>query len=457
MNCAEYMDYYVACEISGYIAAPVNFRLAAPEVAFMLNDATPRVLIFEAQYIDLLERIRHEAPSIETWICLPDAERAAPEWAVDYETFLAAGDVGGVPWSPEPGDFVRLVYTSGTTGRPKGAVKTQRAELLAARKIAESMDMTGATSILLMMPMFHVGAQLEQIGQSFVGGLVVLQRGFDTRAVLETIERERIEIVHMAPTMIQQLLTEQDVTAWDLSSLHTVCYAAAPMPVRVLEDAVSKMGLIFCDMYGSTEIGPTTMLYKHLHVLGGTEAETRRLASVGQSMPDVALRILDGQGRDCPPGVPGEVFIRSTSMFSGYWNNSAATVEAIREGWYASGDVGYLDERDYLFLVDRTKDMIITGGENVYCREVEEALMAHPAVHDVAVIGTPDDRWGESVFAVVIPVPGAARDDADLIAFCKDRIARYKAPKAVAWVEELPRLPSGKVSKVKLRETYARG
>jgi len=451
MNCPEWMDFYAACEVSGYVAATVNFRLAAPEVEFTVCDASPKVLIFEAQYADLIDQIRDRLSSVQHFICIGDQ----PEWALDFEAVLQSGSNAGAPFVPAPDDYVRLVYTSGTTGKPKGAIKTQLAEVKVARKIAIVMDMNGGTSTLLMMPMFHVGAQLEQIGQHWAGGTVILQRSFETAAVLDAIQDEKIQIVHMAPTMVQQILSEQDVTQWDLSSLETFCYAAAPMPVTVLEDAVEKFGPIFCDIYGSTEIGPTTTLYKHLHVLGGSEEETRRLASVGQSVPGSEIKVVDAEGCECPPGQPGEVMIRSNSMFSGYWNNTAATVDAIQGGWYASGDVGYVDDRDYLYLVDRTKDMIISGGENIYCREVEEALMLHPQVHDVAVIGVPDPKWGEAVFAVVIPEAESELSGDTLIAFCKEQIARYKAPKSITFVDELPRLPSGKISKVKLRETYA--
>jgi len=451
MNCPEWMDFYAACEVSGYVAATVNFRLAAPEVEYTVKDAAPRVLIFEARYSGLIAQIRAQLTSVEHFVCIG----GAPDWALEFETLLASGSEEGAPLIPEPEDYVRLVYTSGTTGKPKGAIKTQRAEVKVARKIASIMDMTGGTSTLLMMPMFHVGAQLEQIGQHWAGGTVILQRTFDTAAVLDAIQDEKIQIVHMAPTMVQRILEEQDVSQWDLSSLETFCYAAAPMPVTVLEEAVGKFGPIFCDIYGSTEIGPITTLYKHLHVLKGTEEETKRLASVGQSVPGSEIKVLDAECCECPLGQPGEVFIRSDSMFSGYWNNTAATVEVFRGGWYASGDVGYLDERDYLYLVDRTKDMIISGGENIYCREVEEALMLHPEVRDVAVIGVPDEKWGETVKAVAIREGGSTLSETVLIAFCREQIARYKAPKTVAFVEDLPRLPSGKISKTTLREIYS--
>jgi acyl-CoA synthetase (AMP-forming)/AMP-acid ligase II len=298
-----------------------------------------------------------------------------------------------------------------------------------------------------------VGALSEASAMLYAGGTVVLQRKFEPLGVLQAIERERITHVHMAPTMVQALLDEPSIDSHDTSSLRIFNYAAAPMPVSLLKRAIERFGPIFMDIYGSTE-APGTILFPHQHVLDGDPEQVKRLGSVGQSNAITDLRIVDTDGKPCPPGTAGEILVRSEATMVGYWNDSTATLQALRDGWFHTGDIGYLDEQDYLFLVDRKKDMIISGGENIYCREVEEALMEHGGLQEVAVIGIPDVYWGEAVHAVAVAKPGISVTEADLIAFVGTRIARYKRPKSVEFVAELPRLPSGKVMKHVLRDRY---
>ena len=291
------------------------------------------------------------------------------------------------------------------------------------------------------------------LAQLWHAGCVVLHRKFDPQEVLRTIERERIVTVHMAPTIVQQVLELPDIAEYDLSSLETILYAAAPMPVAVLRRGVELLGPIFVNSWGMTETSGT-VLPRHLHKLDGSEEERRRLGSIGQAMAYCDIRIVDEQGEDCPDGTPGEIWIRSPANLAYYWNNSVATLEALRDGWLCTGDMAWRDSQGFLFLVDRKKDMIISGGENIYCQEVEQALMHHPLVRDAAVIGVPHDKWGETVKAVVVLAPGVDLSADDLIAFTTTRIARYKRPTSVEFVLELPRLPSGKVSKLALREQY---
>ncbi|MEI5677005.1 MULTISPECIES: long-chain-fatty-acid--CoA ligase [unclassified Mesorhizobium] len=449
-NTLEFMEAYGACELAGYIAATVNWRLAPPEILYILTDSTPRVLIFEAQYAGVIEQIRDRLPHIETYLCFGGA---VPAWAEDYEAVLAAGDVEGAPSRPTPDDIMHLIYTSGTTGRPKGVMRTHRAEIAIGILMATELGLIVSDRLQLMMPIFHVGARFLQIGVHIRGGSVVLHREFKPAEIVETIVRERVTMTHMAPTMVQVVLSVAGIDEADLSSLHTICYSAAPMPVPLLKRGLKLLGPVFLQLYGMTEGGGTT-LHKRQHKPDGTPEEIKLLGSVGQAAPNVDIRIIDEAGTELPVGEPGEILIKTTSQMLGYWNNSAATISALRDGWYYTGDLGYLDEQGFLYLVDRKKDMIISGGENIYSREVEEALAAHPDIQDVAVIGVKDEYWGETVRAVAVVNPGVTLGEAELIEHCKSLIASYKKPKSVVFVDELPRLPSGKVNKVVLRQLH---
>jgi acyl-CoA synthetase (AMP-forming)/AMP-acid ligase II len=449
MNCNEWFELSFACHLNAFILSTVNFRLAPPEIAYILQDSAPKVLIFEQQYAQTVEALRGQMPSIEHYVCLGEA----PEWALDYEALLAAGSEDPPAVEPQSSDLALLIYTSGTTGKPKGVVKTQAATLASFRINAFNLGLRPDSRILINMPMFHVGALSEASAMLYAGGTVVLQRKFEPLEVLKTIERERITHVHMAPTMVQALLDEPSIQSHDTSSLRIFNYAAAPMPVSLLKRAIEQFGPIFMDIYGSTE-APGTILFPHQHVLEGDPEQVKRLASVGQSNAVTDLRIVDDHGKPCPPGIAGEIVVRSEAAMAGYWNDSTASLQALRNGWFHTGDIGYLDEQDYLFLVDRKKDMIISGGENIYCREVEEALLEQGGLQDVAVIGIPDDYWGEVVHAVAVAKPGMSVTEAELIDFVGSRIARYKRPKSVEFVSELPRLPSGKVMKHVLRDRH---
>ena len=309
--------------------------------------------------------------------------------------------------------------------------------------------------ILLCMPFFHVGARSQGYALSCIGGTMVILRSFDPQAILETIEREHITQLHLAPTLVQQVLDHPGQEKFDLSSLKTLNYAAAPMPLTVLKRALERFGRIMINGFGQTE-GAGCVLKKFYHRPSGDARDLQRLTSVGQATTGTRVVILDDDDREVPTGTIGEICFRTPTAMLGYWNNSVATQETLRNGWLHTGDVGYMDEDGFVYLADRKKDMIVSGGENVYSREVEEALMSHPSVQDAAVIGVPDPKWGEAVLGVIVLKPGQASQADDLIKHCRGLIAGYKCPKRVEVVEQLPRLPSGKISKVALREQFVR-
>lgn len=450
MNRAEWCDYYAACELHGFIAMTINFRYAPPEIAYVLEDGTPTVLLFEARYEETVASLRDRFPGIRQYICIGKSL----DWAPSLEDVLAAEAGEGAPIEPDPDDPVHMIYTSGTTGKPKGVVRCQRAGLALAAACAGPQRMRVGGRMLLTMPMFHIGAQSMASGQHLLGGMVVLHDRFDPVEVARTIQTERIQITHMAPTLVQRFLEETCVEQFDLSSLETLCYAAAPMPVPVLREGLARLGPVFLNCYGATECGNVAVMQEHLHRPEGTEREIARLGSVGRQHLFATLRVLDDEGAELPRGTVGELCVRSDSVMTEYWNKPDETAEVMRDGWYRTGDLARMDEEGFVFLVDRKKDMIISGGENIYCREVEDALVAHPMIAEAAVIGIPDEKWGETVKAVVVMQPGPAPTDAEIIEFCRRRIAGYKIPRVIEHVGSLPVLPTGKVNKVVLREQH---
>jgi acyl-CoA synthetase (AMP-forming)/AMP-acid ligase II len=374
---------------------------------------------------------------------------------LDYATFIAGGEVAGPPIRAREEDLCCLIYTSGTTGRPKGCLWGHR-ELRQLVQVDNWLcDMQPPDRVLIVMPMFHTGGLVISLSQHVRGGAAYLHRQFVPAEILKAIERDRLTILLLAPTMVQMLLDQPGIDAADLSSVRTIIYSAAPMPVPVLKRAIEVFrGCGFVNLFGQTEIC-MFCLSPQQHRPDGTEQDRKRLGSVGKPYPNLFARILDEAGNECAPGVPGEIVAKSSAMFRGYWNNHTATLETIRDGWCHTGDMGKIDADGYLYLVDRKKDMIITGGENVYSREVEEAILQHPAVSECAVIGLADPKWGEQVCAIVTLRPNGSVTEAELIEHTRPLIASYKKPKKVIVAAELPKLVTGKVNKVELRRRYA--
>jgi acyl-CoA synthetase (AMP-forming)/AMP-acid ligase II len=450
MNCPEYVEVYGAAELAGFMIAAMNYRLAAPELAWILADADPRVLILEAQYAATIGGIRAKLDPGTLFVCIGEG---CPDWAVPYERFVAEGAAEGAPSVARPEDPLTLMYTSGTTGRPKGVIRSNAADYNCAMGCAQDLNLAPGDRYLVMMPWFHIGARGQQMASAWRGATVVMHRRFDAAQVLADIERHRVTCTHMAPTLIHDCFEHPDIDRRDLSSLKTVYYAAAPMPLALLRRGLERLGNVFCNGYGSTEV-TGLCLHKIDHVLEGPPELVERLKSIGQPQINADARIIDENWTSLPPRTVGEIALSGDGMMDGYWNNHAATAQALRDGWFRTGDMGYADEQGFIFLVDRKKDMIISGGENVYSREVEEALGSHQAVSEVAVIGVPDPRWGEIVRALVVAQPGHAAAEEDLIEHARALIARFKAPKSVVFVDSLIRLPSGKINKVALRELY---
>ena len=452
-NCSEALEVFGAGEVAGFITVNINNRLSVDEALQVCGDAQPSVFVYEPDFDAHAVALRANMPGIRHFIRIGGA--ATP--AKDYDAMLAGASDAEPAVRAGPDDIAYLIYTSGTTGKPKGVMFQHRAMVEAARTFATESGAAEPIRALIVMPLFHIGARIESLGFLFLGGTTVLHRAFDPVAVLETIARERITAMHVAPVMVARLLDVPDRKRFDVSTLRCVHYASAPMPVPVLRRAIEAFGPIFVQVYGMTECLGGTVLKSHDHKLEGSEKEKRRLASAGQPYIGTELRIVGMDGRDVAQGEIGEVLIRSPATMKGYWNNPAASAETLRDGWMHTQDLGYLDEDNFLYIVDRKKDMIISGGENIYSWEVEEALRHHPAVSEVAVVAVPDDEWGEAVKACVVLREGATTDADELIAYCRARIASYKKPRSVDFVAALPRLFNGKIDKKAVRAQYWQG
>jgi acyl-CoA synthetase (AMP-forming)/AMP-acid ligase II len=443
-NCPEYMEAYAAGELGGWTTVTINYRLAAPEISYILGDSRPRVLIYETE---LADRLDGQALGALQHVLVIRGDRAAS----NYEQALAAA-VPEPPASAVVGeDIAFLVYTSGTTGRPKGVMLTHRGQMRSALISAFEALVRPTDRLALAMPFYHIGAKNQWLSHSLFGCPVVLHRAFRPEPFLAALREHSATVTLLAPTMLRDLL-DLGCDRTSVPSLQKIYYSAAPMPEPLLRRAIAAFGPIFAQIYGMTESGgPGCALHADQHVLDGPPNVVRRLRSAGQPMTGCEVRIAAPDGSPCPPGVPGEITIRSEALMAGYWNNHAATAETIKDGWLRTGDFGETDEEGFVYVVDRVKDMIVSGGENIYSREVEDALLSHPQIADAAVVGAPDERWGEIVTAFVVKRPGSALTADDVINHCRERIAGYKRPRAVKFIDALPKLPNGKVEKFKLR------
>jgi long-chain acyl-CoA synthetase len=310
---------------------------------------------------------------------------------------------------------------------------------------------------LHVKPFFHVGPIWPMLSHFYMGGTNVVIRGFGPKAVLETIEKEKVTNINTAPVMILRMLNYPRLKRYNLKSLRLLIYGASPMPVEILKKALAVFGNIMTQNYGSTEGIVLTRLEQKDHILNGTDSRIRRLGSCGKGGINVEVRVVDEKGDDIAFGQIGEIIARGDHIMGGYWKRPDETANTLKDGWLYTGDLATVDDEGYIYVVDRKKDMIISGGENIYPREIEEVIYTHPAVSEVAVIGVPDSEWGESVKALVVPKPGKDITEEEIMDICKRDLASYKKPKSVEFVKDLPRTPSGKILKKELKKKYCNG
>jgi acyl-CoA synthetase (AMP-forming)/AMP-acid ligase II len=444
-NCPEYMEAYAAGELGGWTTVTINFRLTAAEVAYILSDSRPKCVIVEAQFAD---RLTNPAAAGVQHVVTFDG----PGPDLVYEDVLGRGEASRPRVAIEPDDIAHLIYTSGTTGKPKGVMLSHRGQIQSALISALEAQVRPIDRLALAMPLYHVGAKNQWLSHSVYGCPIILHRAFRPSPFFASLREHSATVTLLAPTMLNDLLEAARCDRETLPALQKLLYSASPMPEALLRRSVAAFGPILAQVYGMTECGgPGCTLHAHQHVLDGPPNVVRRLRSAGQPMVGCDVRVVRPDGSECAVGEIGEIVIRSGALMTGYWNNHPATLEAMRGGYLHTGDMGERDDEGFVFVVDRLKDMIVSGGENIYSREVEEAVMSHPGVLEAAVVGAPDERWGESVVAFVVKRPGQDLSAEALIAHCRERIAAYKRPREVRFIEALPKLPNGKIEKFKLR------
>lgn len=450
-NGIEFVETYFALAKIGAIMVPVNWRLVAPEVAYILQDSGSVAMVFDAEFDPVTQALfagEHGDLAVQHWLRLDIQDRPAPDWADDYDSVLAAASATEPPIGAWDDDNLFIMYTSGTTGRPKGAVHSHDGMLWSQLTSMSTSDMRGDDRWLLALPMFHVGCLNPTSLLVHRGATGIIMRDLDMAGMFRCIDQEKVTIFMAVPALMQFMLTAPERAQYDLSSVRWIATGAAPVPVSLLRD-YEALGINIFQAYGLTEsCGPGTLL---LH----DDAEAK-VGSCGKPQMHTELKIVDSQGNTIARGSsePGELLLAGRHIMKAYWNNPEATAQTLRDGWLHTGDVCTWDAEGFVTICDRMKDMIISGGENIYPAELENVLAACPQVQEAAVIGVASKKWGETPLAIVVPAPGTAPTAESLKAYCRENLAGYKVPQLYELVESLPRNPSGKLLKPQLREQF---
>ncbi len=445
-NCVPFLETFYGGAKVGAIIVLLNWRLVADELEYLLTDSGATVLVVSSDFASVAAELqRRGTTAVRNWVLVGEAGEG-PHGAINY---VALRDAAATE-SPEIGagndDVLCLCYSSGTTGRPKGAMLTHEGQMWAIfSNLGSSEDFNLSGKYLLVMPMFHLGGLLPLEVAIFGGSTVIIMKSFDPNGVWDVVGRERVTSGLVVPAMLNAMLNVYDPAKHDLSSIRNLWCAAAPLPVTLIEQCMNK-GIGLLQTYGLTECGgPGTIL--------GQDDATRKVGSSGKSYLLTDVKLVHPDGATCAPGEAGELLIRARHVMKGYWNNPDATAAAIVDGWLHTGDVATMDDEGFVTIQDRIKDMIISGGENIYPAEIENVILSHPGVREVSVVAQPSDKWGESPLAVVVRAD-AALNEVDVLAWCNGKLARYKQPKSVQFVDEIPRNASGKALKRILRDRF---
>jgi len=441
LNEPEYYDMFFGLGKIGAILVPINYRLAGPEMQFQLSDSEAKVFVFGQDYIDLVDSFRRDIPA-DTLVALSDHP---PDWARSYENLIAQSSIDEPAITGGGDDTLTILYTSGTTGRPKGAELTHSNYFWSSVNL--SATISGAGSVFLVaLPLFHIGGLGGVPLCVHRGHRAVLLRSFDPQRFLELLQAEKVTAFGSVPALLMFLKMVPDFEKYDWSSVKVILVYAAPVPVPLIKEYAAS-GIEVRQLYGMTECSVGTVL--------DAENAFEKVGSCGRPFFHTEVRVVDGQGQDVPPEELGEVMMKGPNVMKGYWNRPEATAETIeKDGWLHSGDMAKMDRDGFLYIMDRKKDMIISGGENIYPAEIEDALLDHPKIADVGVIGYAHEKWGEAVKAVVVIQPNQQLTEKELIDWCQGRIGRYKIPKAVVFTDAIPRTPTGKILKRELRALY---
>lgn len=451
-NC--FLETLFACFKIGACAIPMNFRIHPNDVAYHLNDARAAAVVFSGDFNRSIQEITGKTSHTRHFIALKNPLEAQ----LDYER-LVSENVTSEDQTIEidEEDLAWLFYTSGTTGKPKGAMLTHKN--LVATSVgwcADLMHLEPEDIALQAAPLSH-GGGIHAIAVIAKAGANVILDGWKSKEVLEYIENYKITNTWAVPTMIKMLITDPDIERFDLSSLKWFVYGGSPMYVGDLKEAIKKIGPVFVQIFGQGESPMTgTFMRKEDHVIDGDPKQEERLLSAGIARTDMEVKILDENDREVPTGGKGEISLRGPAVMKGYWERPEENAATLRGGWLHTGDIGYKDKNGYVYIVDRFKDLIISGGSNIYPRELEEVIVHHPAVQEVAIIGVPDEFWGEAVKACIVLKPGRSATREDIIEFCIQNMAGYKKPKSIEFLDALPKSNYGKVLKRSLRERYVK-
>jgi len=450
-NSHKYLEIYFAASKMGMSVTPINFRLADAEIVHIVNDSEAVLGFAGDTYEDRAGRMGKEMKNIRSWIAMDNST----EDFLSYEKLIT----GALDLEPQvevnENEIAILMYTGGTTGLPKGVMLSHRNIMTATLAMNLIMSLKPEDTTCYVLPLFHI-ALWPALCVLLAGGKVAVNRRPDLGEILRIIQDEKCTHINLVPTIYGWLLQDPRLDRFDLSSLRAMTYAGSPFPPEVLKQCIEKFGNIFAQGYGLTEAAPlVSYLRPEEHSMEGPQAEL--LKSAGKPGPCVDVRIVDENDEPVKPGETGEICARGKNIMMGYWKNPELTAKTLRGGWLHTGDMGTMDENGYLYLMDRKADMIVTGGENVYPKETEEVLYEHPAVMECAVVSAPDERWGERVQAVVVLKEGNDATKEELIRHCKDRLAGYKCPKSVAFWDELPKTPIGKIIRKDVKEEFWAG
>ncbi len=447
MNSIEFVESFLACAKLGLVVVPLNWRLVPDELEFILKDSGSTVLIFGGEFtanVDELHK-RGDKTDLTQWLYVgPDAN--CPKYARSYSALTKAAPATPVEITLGEDDMLYIMYTSGTTGLPKGVVHTHNTSFWAIATLSATADMRLYDRFLLTLPMFHVGALLPLMVCIYKGLSCVMQRAFDPATTWKLIESEKINVAMLVPAMANFMLQVPEIEIVDTSDLRYFFSGAAPVPDHLVL-SYDKRKIPVLQIYGLTETcGPVALV--------SLDDYMDKLGSTGKAFMHTDVRIIDIEtGLDMPVNVPGELITRSKHNMIEYWNREKATAETLRDGWLYTGDIARMDADGYIFIADRSKDMIISGGENVYPAEIEGVLLTHPKIREVAVIGQASAKWGESPLAVVVKADPSL-SEAEVLGFANGKLSRFKLPKAAVFIDEIPRNPSGKVLKRVLREQF---
>ncbi|MGE5701797.1 MAG: long-chain-fatty-acid--CoA ligase [Clostridia bacterium] len=456
LNEGRYLELLYGITLLGAIVVPLNVRLSPAESIFILRDSGAKALFIHKEFAPLLPKFRQEVPTVEQYVMCED--EVTQEGVIPYEELLAGAQPVALQGRAGENDVAGIFYTGGTTGMPKGVMLSHRNLLSNAYNVGLALNYAEDEVYLHASPMFHLADGASTFAITIVGGTHAHVRMFEPNQVLKTIQEAHVTSCLLVPTMITILINMPNLKDYDISSWRKVLYGASPCPPEVLKKAKQLLPIQFFQGYGQSEAAPVlTFLMAKDHVTEGDEHLVARLASCGQPLAGVEVRCFNANDEDVGPGEVGEIVARGPNVMLGYWNRPEETAAALAGGWLRTGDLATVDDENFFFLVDRKKDMIVTGGENVYSVEVENVVYTHPAILEAAVVGVPDERWGEAVKVIVVLKKDATLEEEELIEHCRRFLANYKVPKSVDIVSELPKSGAGKILKRNLRDRYWEG